>query len=141
MIEITNKTKFEQIVSDAIEKVAMTVQNDKLAQRWINAINKAAAQIEENGEWITWMPETKSIVIWNQETNNVHSANGVCDCMAFQKGFPCFHRAAARIIRLYMEGEESAKVDSTLAKSPALTYLPVTVPNPRRVKIAGVWID
>ncbi|HSK72310.1 MAG TPA: hypothetical protein VK892_11475 [Pyrinomonadaceae bacterium] len=135
MIEITNKAKFEQIVSDAIEKVAMTVPNDKLAQRWINAINKAAAQIEENGEWITWMPETKSIVIWNQETNNVHSANGVCDCMAFQKGFPCFHRAAARIIRLYMEAEEAKK------ESPALTYLPVTVPNPRRMKIAGVWID
>ena len=135
MIKITNKSRFEQIVSDAIEKVAMTVSNDKLAQRWINAINKAAAQIEENGEWITWMPDTKSIVIWNQETNNVHSANGVCDCKAFQKGFPCFHRAAARIIRLYMETEEAKK------ESPALTYLPITVPNPRRVKIGGVWID
>ena len=42
MIEITNKQKFDEIVSQAIEKVAMTVQGDKLAQRWINAINKAA---------------------------------------------------------------------------------------------------
>ena len=135
MIEITNKEKFEQIVSDSIEKVALTVSDDRLAQRWINAINKAAAQIEENGEWITWMPETKSIVIWNQETNNVHSANGVCDCEAYKRGFPCFHRAAARIIRLYMEAETQAK------EIPALTYLPVTVPNERRLKIGGVWID
>src|SRR5687768_1036942 len=103
MIEIKDKAKFDGIVSDAIEKVGMTVENDKTAQRWINAINKAADHILEHGEWITWMPETKSIVIWNQETNGVHSANGVCDCRAYFEGFPCFHRAAARLIRLYME--------------------------------------
>ncbi len=72
MLAINRQEKFKEIVKEALAKSANF-------PRWQNAINKAVVQIELNGEFITWMPETKSIVIWNQETNRVHSANGICD--------------------------------------------------------------
>ena len=100
MLAINNQAKFNEIVKEALAKSVNY-------PRWQNAINKAVVQIELQPEWITWMPETKSIVIWNQESNKVHSANGVCDCISFEKGFPCFHRSMARLLRLYFEALEA----------------------------------
>lgn len=100
MLAINNQEKLNEIVKDALSK-------SKNFPRWQNAINKAVVQMEIQPEFITWLPETKSIVIWNQETNGVHAANGICDCEAYKRGFPCFHRAMARIVRLYFEAMEA----------------------------------
>ncbi len=134
MLEITDIKKINQVVSDVIEKVAQTVSDDKAATRWVNSINKVADQIEDHGDFMTWNPETKSLLIWNQETNSIHSANGVCDCAAFQKGFPCFHRAAARIVRLYLEPEAREPIAGPPYMSPSQM-------NSRRAKIGNIWID
>ncbi len=56
---------------------------------------------------MTWMEEDKSLLIWSQKSNNIYAANGVCQCRAFEQGSPCFHRAAARLVRLYMEMENA----------------------------------
>ena len=82
-----------------------------MKKRWINAIAKATAEIEANGVFMTYQPEDHSLIIWSQKSNNIYTANGVCQCRAFEQGSPCFHRAAARLVRLYMEPEMSCTQD------------------------------
>ncbi len=113
MLAINNQAKFNEIVKEARTKSA----NFK---RWQNAINKAVVQIELQPEFIEWMPETKSLLIWSQESNEIHSANGVCDCIAFTKGFPCWHRAAARLVRLYNEAETATSSHDEQSNAPYL---------------------
>jgi hypothetical protein len=105
MLEITNNDKFGKVIADALSKVELTVTDAQTKKRWINAIAKAAVEIEENGVFMTWQEADKSLLIWSQKSNNIYTANGVCQCRAFEQGSPCFHRAAARLIHLYMEME------------------------------------
>jgi hypothetical protein len=105
MLEITDKNKFGKVVADAIAKVELTVTDAQTKKRWINAIAKAVAEVEQNGVFMTWQEEDHSLLIWSQKSNNIYTANGVCQCRAFEQGAPCFHRAAARLVRLYMEPE------------------------------------
>jgi len=101
MIEIKDKAKFDETVSAAIEQVAFTVEQDWMAKRWINAINKAAEMIEAQGEFMTFDEADNSLLIWNQESNQIYTANGVCQCRAFEQGYPCKHRAAYKLVKNY----------------------------------------
>ncbi len=105
MLAINNEQKFNATVKEALTKSVNF-------PRWQNAVNKAVAQIELNGTFMEWMTDTKSLLIWSQDSNDIHAANGVCDCEAFKRGFPCWHRAAARLVRLYTEArtEESIEI-------------------------------
>jgi hypothetical protein len=94
MIEIENKDKFGKVVADRIAKIELTVTDAGMKKRWINAIAKATAEIEANGVFMTYQPEDHSLIIWSQKSNNIYTANGVCQCRAFEQGIPCFHRAA-----------------------------------------------
>jgi hypothetical protein len=105
MLQIENKDTFGKIVADALSKVELTVTDAQNKTRWINAIAKATVEIEENGDFMTWMEADKSLLIWSQKSNNIYAANGVCQCRAFEQGSPCFHRAAARLVRVYKEME------------------------------------
>lgn len=105
MLQIENQPKFNQIVSDAIEAAITNSKDEKTAKRWTNAIEKAAQKIEERGEFMTYFAEENYLLIWS-DSNEIYSANGVCSCQAYKQGFPCYHRAAARLVRLYMESEK-----------------------------------
>jgi hypothetical protein len=105
MLEITDTNKFGKVIADALSKVERTVTDAQTKKRWINAIAKATVEIEENGVFMTWMDEDKYLLIWSQKSNNIYAANGVCQCRAFEQGAPCFHRAAARLVRIYKEME------------------------------------
>ncbi|MET0466768.1 MAG: SWIM zinc finger family protein [Chitinophagaceae bacterium] len=38
------------------------------------------------------------------DSNEIYTANGTCQCKAFQNGRrPCWHRAAARLVKRYTE--------------------------------------
>lgn len=100
MLEITNQEKFNQVVTEALIKV----ENNS---RWSNAINKAVREIEENGEFMTYFENENYLLIWSQGSNEIYSANGVCQCRAFEQGYPCYHRAAARLVRNYLELPEN----------------------------------
>ena len=110
MIEITNKQIFEKIGSDAICKVIETSATDSLAKRWTNAIDRAVREIENN-PYLEYNAEKNELLIMSVNTSgNVYVANGKCQCKAFVEfGQPCWHRAAARLIRLYFEAVEKAK--------------------------------
>lgn len=103
MLEITNKAKFDETVSQAIENVAFTVENESTARRWINAINKAAEMIEAQAEFMTFDSVEDNLLIWNQESNEIYTANGICQCKAFRQGFPCKHRAAYKLVKNYIQ--------------------------------------
>ncbi len=132
MIEITDKDRFAQVIADSIARVELTAPNSQTKKRWINAIAKATVEIEQNGVFMTWQEENHSLLIWSQKSNQIYTANGVCQCRAFDEGQACFHRAAARLVRLYMELE--TEVMKPAAKRAELTYLkPTTTFKAERV--------
>lgn len=133
MLEITNNDKFGKVISDAIAKVELTVKDSKTKKRWINAIAKATVEIENNGVFMTWQEETHSLLIWSQRSNEIYTSNGVCQCRAFAQGAPCYHRAAARLVRLYIESSISP-----VAKE--VTYLKQTN-TVKAERIAGIRIN
>lgn len=108
MLEIMNEKLFRATVSNAIEAAAANSGTEAQAKRWINAIEKAVSEIETN-PFISWDAKKHSLLIMSELSNNIYAANGVCQCEAFRQNQPCYHRAAARIWRLYLEAlaEES----------------------------------
>ena len=133
MLEIENKDKFGKVVAGALAKIELTVTDAGMKKRWINAIAKATAEIEANGVFMTYQPEDHSLIIWRQKSNNIYTANGVCQCRAFEQGSPCFHRAAARLVRLYMEPETA---NAPVKEAGEITYLKNTK-EPVRVEKYG----
>ena len=107
MLNIENKNKFGKVIADSLSKVELTVADLNTKKRWINAISKAAAEIENNGVFMTWQADEQSLLIWSQKSNHIYSANGICQCRAFSEKAPCYHRAAARLVRLYIEAENN----------------------------------
>ena len=114
MIELENKDLFGKTVADALARVELTVKDDKTKKRWINAISKAVVEIEQIGVFMNWQEESHSILIWSQKSNEIYTSNGVCQCRAFEQNSPCFHRADARLVRLYMEAVTAAIVTQAL---------------------------
>jgi hypothetical protein len=134
MLQIENKQTFGKVIADALSKVELTVTDAQTKKRWIRAIAKATVEIEENGNFMSWMAEDKSLLIWSQKSNNIYSSNGVCQCRAFEQGSPCFHRAAARLVRLYMETENAP------VQAEEIPYLKPTV-QIKAERVAGIRIN
>ncbi len=137
MLEIENKDRFGKVIADSLSKIEQTVPDAQAKKRWINAIAKAAAEIEQNGVFMTWQNEDHSLLIWSQKSNNIYTANGVCQCRAFEQGSPCFHRAAARLVRLYMEMENAPVEAKEVKEIPYLknTKEPVRIEKYGSVKL------
>ncbi len=94
-----NKEILGQIAAESIAKINPNQANGK---RWINAIAKATAEIETN-PFMTYELESHSLLMMSETSSEIYTANGTCQCKAFANGFPCRHRAAARLITLYIE--------------------------------------
>jgi len=133
MLQIENKDRFGKVIADALSKVEQTA-DAQTKKRWINAIAKATVEIEENGVFMTWMEEDKSLLIWSQKSNNIYTANGVCQCRAFEQGSPCFHRAAARLVRIYLETE------NVPVQAEEIHYLKQTI-QVKAERVAGIRIN
>jgi hypothetical protein len=137
MLEIKDTNKFGKVTAGALAKVELTVTDAQTKKRWINAIAKATAQIELNGNFMDYNTAENHLVIWSQDSNEVYSANGVCQCKAFERGLACWHRAAARLVRLYLELPENTKPNFPAKKeSKDIPYLPNTK-EPIRVEKYG----
>jgi hypothetical protein len=131
MIEITDTNKFGKVAADAIAKVELTVADAQTKKRWINAIAKAVIEIEENGAFMHYDEKDNYLVIWSQKSNEVYSANGLCQCRAFERGYACWHRAAARLVRLYLELPENIAPNFPNAKKLETNEIPY-LPNTRQ---------
>lgn len=146
MLEIKDREFFLEIAADAVSQAKMNLTDEKEIERWVNAIANGVKLLEERADFITWMPETKSLLIWS-DSNEIYSANGICQCLAYTKGikqrqkpFPCKHRALARLVRLYFELQVKpdvlrAEVITPMEEAPLLkpgsTKAPIKVGNYR----------
>ena len=95
-----NKELLGQIAAESINKIQNI--NAPNAQRWINAIAKAVSEIENN-PYLTFDLKAHELLILSETTGNVYRANGVCQCRAYEQKMPCYHRAASRLVALYIE--------------------------------------
>jgi hypothetical protein len=139
MLEIKDTNKFGKVTAAAIAKVELTVTDAQNKKRWVNAIAKAVAEIEENGAFMNYDEKDNYLVIWSQKSNEVYSANGVCQCKAFERGMACWHRAAARLVRIYLELPENVAPNFPNAEKlepNEIPYLPNTR-EPIRVEKYG----
>jgi hypothetical protein len=135
MLQIENKDKFGKVIADALSKVELTT-DAQTKRRWVRAIAKAVVEIEENGVFMTWMEDSQSLLIWSQKTNKIYSSNGVCQCRAFEQGMPCFHRCAARLIRIYLETENVP----VQAQAEEIPYLKPTIER-KAERVGGIRIN
>ena len=93
-----NREVLAQVVADALAKINPESQDGK---RWINAIAKAVATIENNPNF-EYNLRTAALHIEGSKGDQ-YTANGRCQCTAYIGGYPCYHRAAARLIQRYLE--------------------------------------
>jgi hypothetical protein len=87
-----NQDKVRQLAQEAFNKVSGN-------RRWETAIAKAKAQLESN----PYMHFDGDSLLILSPSGEIYTANGVCQCKAFKSHQPCWHRAAARIVKRYME--------------------------------------
>lgn len=92
-------TILAQVVSKALADAAEH-------PRWINAIRRAFEEVDSN-PYIE--RNTHGGLIIGSPSGACYSANGVCSCEAYTYGRACWHRAAARLVRLH--DEEQAKIE------------------------------
>ena len=74
--------------------------------RWLVAIGRAVLELEAN-PWIQRNADGHGLLI-GSPSGSVYSSNGTCQCRAYEFKQPCWHRAAARIVRLCDEREAAA---------------------------------
>jgi len=87
-----DQEKLEQVTQEAFDKA--TGQ-----RRWETAIVRAKQQLESN----PYMSFDGHALLVLSPSGEIYTANGRCQCAAYVKGFPCWHRAAARLVERYME--------------------------------------
>lgn len=92
--------------SQRLEEVAQAAFDDaearggKDARRWTVAIVKAKIQLESN----PYIHDEGDALLILSDSNEIYHSNGTCQCQAWLKGkFPCWHRAAHRLVRRYVE--------------------------------------
>ncbi len=93
-----NREVLAEVAADALAKLNPETRDGK---RWANAIGKAVAVIEQNPQMVYDL-RTASLHI-TESRGTLYTANGTCQCEAYSGGFPCYHRAAARVIQRYLE--------------------------------------
>lgn len=77
-------------------------------QRWIVAIGRALVELDTN----PYLERQADHLLIGSPSGATYAANGTCSCTAFEFKNPCWHRAAARLVRLHDEAiERAALVD------------------------------
>lgn len=101
MLKINENQAFGLTIAFCLKQAHLNCKSEAERDRWIRAIGKAAFTINETPDFIEWMPEENHLLYWSGDSNEIYTANGVCQCKAFNENKPCYHRAMYRIVRLY----------------------------------------
>ena len=88
-----NAERMQAVIQEAFDKVGSS-------SRWQTAIAKAKQQLETN----PYIHFDGAALLILSDSNEIYRTNGICQCKAYQNGYPCWHRAAARLVERYMEG-------------------------------------
>lgn len=89
--------------STTLQQVADKALIDAAAHpRWIVAIGRALVELDVN----PYMERAAyGGLIIGSPSGQCYTSNGVCQCAAYTHGQACWHRAAARLVRLHDERE------------------------------------
>ncbi len=87
-----DQDRIQQVAQDAFNRVSGN-------RRWETAIAKAKAELESN----PYMHFDGQSLLILSPSGEIYSANGTCQCKAYRKNQPCWHRAAARLVKRYAE--------------------------------------
>lgn len=89
-----NSTTLTQVVNSA--KISAADH-----PRWLTAIARAVIELETN----PYLERQDGHLLIGSPSGQVYAANGTCTCTAFSFHQPCWHRSAARLVRLHDEAE------------------------------------
>jgi hypothetical protein len=123
-------TILSQVVSKALIDAAAH-------PRWITAIGRALVELDQN-PWIQRIEDDHGLLI-SSPSGSVYSSNGTCQCLAFDHGHTCWHRAAARLVRLHDEAQERAQREAEAIVDAERAGL-VTMPEGDTLDTAGMRI-
>lgn len=77
------------------------------SNRWINAIARAARELEENPFWF-WNQTENTLQIFSGTSGELYVCeNDSCECAASLRGLPCYHLAAYFILNRYYKVQNS----------------------------------
>jgi hypothetical protein len=101
-----NSERFASVVTEATERAKVAPKDSK---RWQNAINKARAFMETSAMW--HLCDDDTLILVSDSSFEMYEVDArTCEridgekrvyCPAFQRGEPCYHRAARRLVMLY----------------------------------------
>jgi hypothetical protein len=92
--------------SSTLQAVADKALVDAAASpRWVAAIERALIELDSNP--FLERAEHGGLII-GSPSGACYSSNGVCQCPSYSFGHACWHRAAARLVRLCDEYEVAA---------------------------------
>lgn len=123
-------TILSQVVSKALADAAGH-------PRWVNAIRRAFEEVDSN-PWIERNPNGHGLII-GSPSGACYSANGECSCPAFAFGRACWHRAAARLVRLHDERQTAVQQEGQAIADAAQSGL-VTMPEGDTLDTSGMRI-
>lgn len=87
-----DENRIQRVAQEAFDKVANS-------RRWQTAIVRAKIELETN----PYMHYDGKALLVLSPSGEIYMANGTCQCKAFQAGYPCWHRAASRLVQRYNE--------------------------------------
>jgi hypothetical protein len=99
---IVNSERIKPMNLDQMKLTAVVeaaLANVQGQSRWINAIRKAADELTTN----PYMHWTGDALLMLSDSGHIYTAHGSCQCKAYLAGIPCRHRAAARLVKRYLE--------------------------------------
>lgn len=106
--------------STTLQAVADQALLDAAAHpRWIAAIGRALLELDGN-PWIE-RGDMHGLII-GSTSGRCYAANGTCQCKAYEFKLPCWHRAAARLVRLHDEAiarQQATKVTTAISAARA----------------------
>ncbi len=114
--------------SSTLQAVADQALIDASAHpRWVNAIRRAFEEVDSN----PYLERQDGHLLIGSPSGALYAANGVCSCEAYTHGKkPCWHRAAARLVRLHDEALD--RQPSVAAQAPDV--FPLNLPDDDRVE-------
>jgi hypothetical protein len=84
------REKLERVIQEAFDRATG-------CRRWQTAIARAKVELESN-PYIHW--DGRALLVLSP-SGEIYTANGSCQCKAFESHQPCWHRAAARLVERY----------------------------------------
>lgn len=122
---------------DAIAAVIDTARAKVAGTSWANALEDGYNMLLQM-DTIVYAVERHELTVESSQGGVFYHANGVCECKAGQKDIPCWHRAAAKLVRRALEYQAAAQAAQEEAERAATArQIAATLRTFRRNRMAA----